>query len=141
MSAGAMGRVEGRDEGERESNGSGNEARAPSLARALVVEDEAFVAFDMEDMLLEIGFREVVVCASYERAEEALGGEPFDLALFDLNLNGRLSIPLVERAHGMGMNVAVVSGYSSDRIALPTDAIPRIVKPCRPSDLRRIVDR
>ena len=114
-------------------------APARARTRALVAEDEALVAFDMEDMLLDLGFGEVVLCASYEEAEEALENGPFDLVLFDLNLDGKLTIPLVERTHASGTRVAVVSGYSSDRIALSTDAIPRLVKPCRMGDLRRMV--
>ena len=63
-------------------------------APVLAVEDEALLAFDLEDMLHELGFRDVTVCGSYADAEAALAARAFGYAIFDLNLDGRMSTPL-----------------------------------------------
>ena len=122
------------------ADGANGTVRSTGRQCALVVEDEAFVAFDLEDMLLDIGFEEVEVRASYEGAEAALDTGSYDLAVFDLNLDGRLSVPLVMRARGMGIPVIVASGYTAERVPLPANDIPRVVKPYRPADIRRLVE-
>ena len=95
----------------------------------LAVEDEAFLAFDLEDMLGDLGFDDVTVCATYAAAEAALGTRAFDYAVFDLNLDGTMSTPLVERARAAGIGVVVASGYEPSTVPLSDAAIPRLTKP------------
>ena len=103
----------------------------------LAVEDEAFLAFDLEDMLRDLGFSEVTVCASYPEAEEALEGTAFRYAVFDLNLDGIISAPLVERARAIGVRVVVASGYEPSTVPLKDTAIPRVTKPYDAETLAR----
>lgn len=109
--------------------------------RALVVEDEAIVAFDLEDMLTDLGFDEVVVCNSFDAAEEVLGADTsFDLAMFDLNLNGVISVPLIETARAAGIPSVVTSGYEEAVISLQDMAVPRIVKPYGVSTIQTAIE-
>lgn len=99
----------------------------PALSNAyrdlvLLVEDESMIALDVEDMLGDMGFREVVVCSSYESAEEALEKHHFPLAVFDLNLNGHMSTPLILKAHQAGTRIVLATGYEGEQ--LPFDDIP-----------------
>ena len=99
--------------------------------RILVVEDEALIAFDLEMTLQDIGFDvdKITLCGSYDLAEKALQTKEFDYGIFDLNLNGTFSAPLVTIAVEKGMRVVVVSGY--DAATVPTDGlnVPRLIKP------------
>ena len=114
------------------------EGNGTSASRtALVVEDEAWVAFDLEDMLRDLGFEEVVVCGTFALAEETLAARDFPVAVFDLNLDGRISTPLIERALASGTHVVVTSGYETDTMPLEDASIPRLVKPYAPADLAR----
>lgn len=97
--------------------------------RVLVVEDEALVAFELEDMLHDLGFSEVTVCASYDEAERALDGGGFGYAVFDLNLSGVLSVPLVERAHAEGIRTIITSGYERSTVPAADLDVPRLTKP------------
>lgn len=107
------------------------------LTSVLVVEDEALVAMDVEYMLLEIGFKDIVICNSVECADDALSSREFEFAVFDLNLHGHTSLPLIERLMDSEMRIVVASGYDANSMPLPRDTIPRIMKPYRVHDLRR----
>lgn len=110
---------------------------AAGRGAVLVVEDEALVAFDVEDMLRDLGFADVVVCNGYDAAEAALNARDFPFAVFDLNLDGRLSVPLVEHALARGTHVVVASGYEPE--VVPLDAAPtaRVLKPVQAAQLAR----
>ena len=105
-------------------------ATAPNETRVLVVEDEAMIAFDLVDMLEDLGFSDVVVANSFEAAQEALDKGGIAIAFFDLNLDGQLSTPLIERAVGEGIFTVVASGYEARTVATPPGVtVPRLPKP------------
>ena len=104
--------------------------------RVLVVEDEAFIAFDLADMLEQLGYEDVVICNSYGSAEQAMQSEEFEIAVFDLNLDGKLSTPLIDRAAAKGMKVVIASGYEVETIPSSDPSTPRIVKPYDIATLR-----
>lgn len=114
---------------------------APPLQRVLVVEDEAFIAFDLADMLEQLGYEDVVICNSYASAEAALGDGQFSIAVFDLNLDGRLSTPLIDKAASEGTHVVIASGYEADTIPSSDPATTRIVKPYDLTTLRDALGR
>ena len=77
----------------------------------LLVEDEALIAFEAEDLLRDLGASEVTVCSSFSTAAEAVDTTDHAYAIFDLNLNGRLSTPLIERFVGRGGRAVIATGY------------------------------
>ncbi len=103
----------------------------------LVVEDEALVALDLEDMLLDIGFKDVVLCNSIEAAEITLSDRSFSYMVFDLNLDGKSSVPLIEKVLGSDVRIVVASGYDAKSVELPDPSIPRITKPYRFAELQQ----
>ena len=103
----------------------------------LVVEDEALVALDLEEMLYEIGFGEVVVCNSVDTAASTLDERDFEFAVFDLNLDGETSLPLIETVMTLDTQIVVASGYDAKSVPLPDPDIARLTKPYGVGDLRR----
>ena len=97
--------------------------------RVLVVEDEVFIAFDLADMLADLGFADVVVASTYDDAEQALNENAFDIAIFDLNLNGRMSTPLIARSEEAGIHTVIASGYEARTVSTGDISVPRITKP------------
>ncbi len=83
-----------------------------------VVEDEALVALNLEDMLVDLGFR---VEASAMRIEQALDiidrGCAADVAILDVNLAGKPVFPVAERLAEAGMAIVFATGYG--RSGLP----------------------
>jgi CheY-like chemotaxis protein len=83
-----------------------------------VVEDEALVALNLEDMLVDLGFR---IEASAMRLEQALdivdSGCAADVAILDVNLAGKPVFPVAERLAATGIPIVFATGYG--RSGLP----------------------
>lgn len=59
--------------------------------RVVVVEDEAIIALDCAQALIDLGLSVVAVCANAKDASAAIRKHVPDLVLLDINLNGALS--------------------------------------------------
>ncbi|MGR3541836.1 MAG: response regulator [Hasllibacter sp.] len=107
----------------------------------LLVEDEAFVALETEDMLGDMGFSPVTVCASYEETERALDENGFPIAVFDLNLRGKRSTPLIRRALAKGCRVIVTTGYERRSAELDDLDVEFVSKPYASAELLTAIRR
>ena len=112
------------------------EAGDPGLAgvRVLVVEDTWFVADALKDLLESFGTLVVGPAATIIEAERLMGAQRPDLAVIDLNLNGKMAYDLINRLCDEGVRVVVMSGY----VGLPrlTDkAVVVLQKPIDAPDL------
>jgi CheY-like chemotaxis protein len=90
------------------------------MLNVLVVEDEALVALNLEDMLEDLGHR---VAGSAMRIEQALElidlGCAADVAILDVNLGGKPVFPVAEKLAGLGMPLVFATGYG--RAGLPAE--------------------
>jgi len=59
--------------------------------KVLIVEDEMMVLIMLEDMLHDFGCQNPESAATSEQALELLGLHSFDVAILDINLNGKRS--------------------------------------------------
>lgn len=78
----------------------------------LLVEDEFLIALDAEEMLRELGAATVTVVSTFEDAEKVISESKFDLALLDVNLNGRKSFPLADMLLENDTPVVFGTGYN-----------------------------
>jgi DNA-binding response OmpR family regulator len=82
---------------------------APSPARVLIVEDEIFVAADLEATLEELGYEPIGIAADRETAF-ALAHRSPDIALVDLNLrDGETGIEIGRRLGAAGVAVLFIT--------------------------------
>lgn len=85
-----------------------------------VVEDEALVAMNLEDMLSELGCTVVGPVMHLERAEKMLDeGIEADVAILDVNVGGQMVFPFARRLAEHGMPMLFATGYG--RAGLPAD--------------------
>ena len=77
----------------------------------LLVEDEFLIALDAEQLLKALGAARVDVVATFEDAEQRARDGGFDVAILDINLNGRLSFPIGQVLTERGIPVVFASGY------------------------------
>ncbi len=77
----------------------------------LVVEDQALLALDTQDILGELGFCNVEICLNYDQARSSLLRNRYGLAVFDINLGGNLTFGLISMARRRGAVVVTMSGY------------------------------
>ena len=78
----------------------------------LLIEDEFLIAIDAEDMLKAMGADNVTTLGTYDDAEHCIAGQTFDLAILDVNLNGRISFPLAEALLARHTPGLFCTGYS-----------------------------
>jgi CheY-like chemotaxis protein len=97
--------------------------------KVLVVEDEAIIAFMIEDMLRELGFGEVFHAASIANALLAVERNRPDVAILDVNLGGAPVYEVAEKLDGAGVPFAFASGYGQSGISDAWAGKPVIQKP------------
>jgi two-component sensor histidine kinase/ligand-binding sensor protein len=102
----------------------------------LIVEDEILIALDAEAALLRAGTRAMTRAHSIEEAERYITSAPFDVAILDVNLNGRPSFPLADLLADRGISFVFASGYSGlDALPERWRGVPLVNKPYRTAEL------
>jgi CheY-like chemotaxis protein len=80
-------------------------------ASVLVVEDETMIALLIEDMLIELGCRQVWHAGGVAEAMIALDTHRPDIAMLDVNLSRELVYPVAERLLKDGTPFVFATGY------------------------------
>lgn len=99
----------------------------------LIVEDEIYIAAEIERLLRGHGFIAVETCSTFDEARRQMALRTFGLLVIDINLKGQLSFPIIEDAVTRGLPVVATSGYVSDADDLEQTAF--LPKPIRPGAL------
>lgn len=94
--------------------------------RVLLVEDEAMVAMATEDMLTDMGATVVGPATTLEAGLELANNHHIDVAILDVNLNGRMSFPIADRLRDRGVPFMFVTGYDKPDYA---EDVPLLNKP------------
>jgi CheY-like chemotaxis protein len=110
-----------------------------SRLRVLLVEDEIMVALLLEEMLAELDFEVVGPVARLDRAVEMAQLQALDLALLDVNLNGKETYPVAEALAAREIPLVFVTGYGRGTLRAPYRDRPTLQKPFRRDDLRELV--
>ena len=108
--------------------------------RNLIVEDEALIAFEVEETLLESGYDVVSIAATRDNALACLAGETPDGAILDANLDGQSAQPVAERLAQLGVPYMIMSGYSLEQIGPWAEGVTLLSKPFRHAELMAKVD-
>jgi DNA-binding NtrC family response regulator len=104
--------------------------------RVLLLEDEAIVNWNTTDMLEQMGCV-VSPCLTLEQADQAVADAVPDIAVLDVNIQGRTSFALAARLDGLGVPVVFATAYA--QLDEPWRRRPVCCKPCRPEQLRTLV--
>jgi two-component system, chemotaxis family, sensor kinase Cph1 len=108
--------------------------------RVLVVEDDGLIAVDVSDRLAQAG---AIVVGPYARLGDGLKAavdENFDVALLDVNLDGKPSWPIANLIRDNNIPVVFATGYSDNftRPAL-SGAVPSVSKPYDTNELLNLL--
>lgn len=109
----------------------------------LILEDEKFIALDIEASLHDAGYSTVRVCTAPDEALAAIDARLPDLGLLDINLGlGRNSFDVARKLKQAGCIVAFMTGYTSATVDLPDDltGLPRLSKPFDDGMLLSLLD-
>jgi PAS domain S-box-containing protein len=113
--------------------------------RILVVEDEAVVALEIAQMLIEAGFQVVGPARAVNEALRLIGEAGCDAAVIDINLGSETSEPVALALKERAIPFLTVSGYSREQLPPVFNGIRALTKPLRPEllivELRRCVEQ
>src|SRR5262245_39536179 len=106
--------------------------------RVLIIEDESMVAMLMEDMLHDIDCTVVGIVARFDDAlKQATTGPAFDVALLDVNLNGKQTFPIAEVLAARGARFIFATGYGEAILPQSLQGGPILQKPFEQEALER----
>jgi DNA-binding NtrC family response regulator len=103
--------------------------------RILLVEDEIFVAWLLEDMLADLGCAVVGPASSVNQALAMIDAEAIDAAVLDVNLNGQMSYPIADALAAHNVPFVISTGYDKDTLPDDYRACPVLQKPIQRSEL------
>jgi CheY-like chemotaxis protein len=116
--------------------GSETELQKTTLKpRILVVEDEAFIAVMLADMLEELGYDVAASASQISQAKDFLAAEKVDIALLDVNLGNEKIDPVADLLAERACPFIFTTGYG--QAGVPAAHASRLVleKPFNINDL------
>jgi CheY-like chemotaxis protein len=109
--------------------------------RVLVVEDEAYIALMISDMLTDLGHQPVGPAMRLEEALEAARREPIDAAVLDVNLGGAKSFPIADVLRGRRVPFVFATGYGVDGLSEAYRDVKTLEKPFAADQLACALDQ
>ena len=116
------------------------EGKASGGKRVLVVEDESMIRMLLEGMLGNLGHTVAAEAGSIDEALELAKQTEFDVAILDVNLNGRPITPVVEVLIERGVPFVFASGYGQSGVPEPYRSSPILQKPFETEALAHAID-
>lgn len=104
--------------------------------RILVVEDEYYLAMDLERELASVGVQVLGPVPSVDQALAAIAADPgIDGAVLDINLGGDMSFPVAEALFARNVPFVITTGYVDGDLDKRYPHITRCEKPVDPRKL------
>lgn len=103
--------------------------------RALVLDDEAVIALDLEEMLRDLGAGEVTVAYSLDNVGadigiDGVGAFGFDIVILDIALGGRSTVGFAAALSARGVPVVFATGrHDAGALLAGLPDVPTIGKP------------
>jgi CheY-like chemotaxis protein len=107
--------------------------------RVLLVEDEAIIRMMLADMIERLGHAVTAEAGNIGRATELAQSGLFDLAILDVNLNGKLSFPAAEILLERRIPLIFASGYAADSFPAEFRSTPQLRKPFQIETLAKAI--
>ena len=107
----------------------------------LVVEDDPFIAMDLQDCLCGLGAEVLGPLPAVRPALEALEAVRPDLAVLDVNLRGEMSTPVANALSAAGVPFVLVTGYSRQQLDPALRDLPILPKPVSTCQLSQLLQR
>lgn len=112
---------------------------SPIGCRVLIVEDEWFLASDLQAALRSAGADVIALVGDVAdaHAQVALGG--FDVGVIDINLRGHDAFGIADELQRQGKPFLFFTGYSADLIPKRFAKVSRVEKPFNSRELAECV--
>jgi CheY-like chemotaxis protein len=116
------------------------EAKTAAGRRILVVEDETMIRMLLDGMLTDLGYTMTAEAGEIEEALALAKQAEFDIAILDVNLNGRPITPVVEILIQRGLPFVFASGYGQRGVPEAYRMNPTLQKPFQAEALAQALE-
>ncbi len=107
-----------------------------------VAEDEALVAMNLEDMLMDLGCNVAGTAMQVEEAERLFaGGLECDVAILDVNLAGQMIFEFAGRLDARGIPIVFATGYGQEGLPADWRSHPILQKPYTEDQVAEVLGR
>jgi DNA-binding response OmpR family regulator len=119
---------------------SGRSRKAMATLRILMIEDNPWVGFVLQELILEAAEAEVTVLQSAAAAKKALAEAKFDFAFLDVNVTDGKTYDIASSLLNDEIPFAFMSGFDT-RNDVPENLrnAPFLLKPYRPAQIKSIL--
>jgi len=95
-----------------------------------VIEDDALVAMNLEDMLMDLGCRVAGTAMRFDQLGKLLSGETAcDVVILDVNIGGEKIFPYAEKLRARAMPMIFATGYGQSGLPAEWRDYPVLQKP------------
>ena len=110
-----------------------------TTTRVLLVEDEVMIRMMVADMVEQLGHAVAAEAGDVDRAAELAQTGLFDLAILDVNLNGKMSFPVADIIVRRRIPLIFASGYALSNIPAAYSSAPKLQKPFQIDTLAKAI--
>ena len=115
-------------------------ATRPAGCSVFLVEDEVMIRMMVADMLEELGHSVAAEAGEIGEAVRLVQSTEFDLAILDVNVNGKVISPVAELINARNIPFVFATGYGSSGLPEEYRDRPALQKPFQVETLGRIID-
>ena len=115
-------------------------ATRPPGGSVFLVEDEVMIRMMVADMLEELGYRVAAEAGEINEAIRLAQSTEFDLAILDVNVNGKVISPVAELIKARNRPFIFATGYGSSGLPEEYRDRPALQKPFQLETLARMID-
>jgi DNA-binding response OmpR family regulator len=108
--------------------------------KVLLVEDEALVAWLIEDMLIEMGCEVLGPAETLQTAMSLIEAETPEAAVLDVNLGKETSFPVAAELAARHVPFVFATGYAADSLPAPFADRPVVPKPPERKTLKAMLE-
>jgi DNA-binding response OmpR family regulator len=108
--------------------------------RLFVVEDEPMIRILVTDMLGELGHTIAAEAGHIDQALDLAQSAEFDLAILDVNLQGRLITPVAELIRARELPIIFATGYGAEGLPEQFRDLSALQKPFQMEALAAMID-
>jgi len=114
--------------------------KAESRTSILLVEDEVMIRMMVADMLEELGYSIAGEAGDIDEGIRLVQAVDFDIAILDVNVNGRVITPIAEAVQMRGIPFVFATGYGAQGLPEKFRDRPTLQKPFQIETLARTIE-
>ncbi|HEX7883076.1 MAG TPA: response regulator [Afipia sp.] len=114
--------------------------KAGSQTSILLVEDEVMIRMMVADMLEELGYTIAGEAGDIDEGIRLVQAVDFDIAILDVNVNGKVITPVAEAVHMRGLPLVFATGYGVQGLPEKFRDRPTLQKPFQIETLARTIE-